>query len=284
MRRSAALLAALVTLAPLVWFAQLVRDTPALVVAASVVPALVAAWLTSRVVHARAEPGLMPAAFLAGAVLAAFLSSRTNAHLLAWLTGLVGEPQARLLTPAFGAPLVEEVGKAIALAALVIIRQRALAGVAEGIACGALVGIGFAMTENLGYLTLAALQGGMLGLARGVYLRALIGSLVHATFTASTGAGLGYLRRPGSESTRIVAPVIGLGLAIAQHLAWNALAADAIEDLLCRPVTPGSACPPPSAARLFLAVPGVVAATVGPGLAMLFMLARRSSRASSAAR
>jgi RsiW-degrading membrane proteinase PrsW (M82 family) len=274
MSRSHAVLLATVA-APLAWFLRFGWGIPPIVIMAAAIPASVAAWLTTRLIRAPRDDGLMIASFLGGAVLAAFVSSSGNTFLMGWLTSLTGEAHARLFAPAFGAPMIEEAGKALALLTIVLL-WRAPAHVVEGAACGALVGIGFAMTENLGYLTLALLHGGLPGLAQGVYLRSLIGSAVHATFTASTGAGVGYARQTRATAARLFAAVTGLLFAVTQHLAWNAIAAGTIRDLLCRATTPVGACSSPSPLALFVTVPAVVALTIGPGIVALIVLARRS--------
>jgi RsiW-degrading membrane proteinase PrsW (M82 family) len=216
----------------------------------------------------------MVVAFGAGAVLATFISSGWNTYFMSWLTTLAGESHARLFTSAFGAPVIEEIAKALALLVVVLV-WRWPAHTIEGAVCGGLVGIGFAMTENLSYLTLAMVQGGMPGLAQGVYLRSLIGSIVHATFTASTGAGLGYAYGSPSMATRAGFTVVGLLFAITQHLGLNAIAASTIRDLLCAPDFPGGVCTPTTPARLFIAIPVIVVMAVGPGMAALVVLARR---------
>ena len=106
-----------------------------------------------------------------GALGAAFLASAMNDALSVWVDAVAGEEGARAFVPALGGPIVEEVTKAAGLVAILLLAPGALAGLVDGIVCGALVGLGFTMTENIRYLTLAALQGGSAGLDRALWVR-----------------------------------------------------------------------------------------------------------------
>ena len=130
------------------------------------------------------------------------------------------------------------------------------------------------MTENIGYFTLAAVQGGMSGLVQSIYLRSFLGGFNHAAFTAAAGAGLGYARETLSAKTRLLAPVIGLSGATLHHIAWNAVASQMITNVLCNPEFLDGPCrPAPSEIGLFVAVPLIVAAFMGPGGLTLLVIA-----------
>jgi hypothetical protein len=143
--------------------------------------------------------------------------------------------------------------------------------------CGALVGFGFAAAENVGYHVLAAVQGGSAGLARAVFVRGVLESLNHATFTASIGAGMGLACAAPRGPVRSFAVPLGVAAALVEHGAWNGVASQAITDLLCGAAIDGGACraTPPTEA-LLLGVPAVVSAFVGPGLVTLVWLLRRA--------
>ena len=126
---------------------------------------------------------------------------------------------------------------------------RRLAGVRDGIIYGALIGVGFVLTENLIYFAFAALQGGPSGLARSVYLRGLLAGADHAVFTATIGAGIGWAVASSSTRGRVLAPLIACLAALVLHVAWNAVASDAISRVLCGAETAGGACRPTPAAR-----------------------------------
>lgn len=281
-RSWALLVALLASIVPLVWFVRLLADAPALIECAAALPAVVYAWCVTRVDRAEPEPTLaLVAMLLAGAVIAGWLSHTANAHLLEWAGTLTSHDDARALAGAFGAPVVEEVAKAATLFAVLFIGRTLLDGPLDGIVYGALVGLGFAFTENVIYLTFAMLQGGPSGLLRGLYLRALLGGCNHAAFTATTGAALGYAvtAGAGAGAVRWLVPLVGLGLAIVQHVAWNAVAASAINGVLCGPELGTAPCrATPTWTSLFVLVPFLVVIFVGPGLLTLGAIAYSARR------
>jgi RsiW-degrading membrane proteinase PrsW (M82 family) len=203
-------------------FARLAADTPWPLFATALLPAALAAAAVVRLDrHAHAPRRLLFGAFLWGAVVAPAAALALNEVLRGWIGEVAGPTEAVHLTGAFAAPAVEEIAKAAALAILAVVWRRDLRGVVDGIVFGALIGIGFTMAENLYYFALAAVGGGSAGLAESVYLRAALGGLLHPTFTATTGAGLGWARGARRGIARLAGPLVGLGLAILQHVAWN---------------------------------------------------------------
>jgi len=262
----------LATIVPLRWFVGTVRDVPGLIVLAAVAPALLYAWGITRIDRYDPEPrGALIAALLAGAVIAAYLSHTINAWLLAWAGTVTTSDQARPLAEGFGAPIIEETTKAATLVLLVLVGRGLLDGALDGIVYGALVGMGFAFTENVVYLTFAVLQGGPTGLMQAVYVRALLGGFNHAAFTATTGAALGYAWTRPTLRGRWLVPAVGLALAIVQHVIWNAVASSAINGVLCGP---GGPCrPQPTEISLFVIVPLLTAIFIGPGLMTLGAIA-----------
>lgn len=265
---------------PLQWFVRTLVDVPGVIVLAAAIPALCFTLAVAWIDRDDPEPPLaLAAALFAGAVVASFASQTVNAHLLEWVGRLTSAAEARPLAGGFGAPIVEELAKAIVLIALIALGGGILGGTRDGIVYGALVGIGFAFTENVVYLTFAVLQGGPAGLLRGVYVRALLGGGNHAAFTATTGAALGWAwgrRRPGGMW---LVPMLGLAFAMLQHVVWNAVAAAAIQGVLCGPELAGGPCrPEPTDVSLFVLVPSLTAIFIGPGLVTLGAIAFASSR------
>ena len=182
------------------------------------------------------------------------------------------------LVPVGLGPVVEEGAKAAALIVVLLLARDELRSPLDGIVYGALVGIGFAMTENFSYLTLAALQGGSAGRWRGVYLRAVLGGPVHATFTAMTGAGLVQALLPGRPGTRLVAAAAGFLAAVGEHVIWNGIASRTLTGVLCGPQYPGACLAEPETTALVVQAPLVVALFLGPGILMLLAIGRLSSR------
>ena len=64
------------------------------------------------------------------------------------------------------------------------------------------------------------------------------------------------------------------GLAIVQHVVWNAVASNAISGVLCGPELAGGPCRPhPTETSLFVMVPLLTAVFIGPGLMTLGAIA-----------
>lgn len=251
-------------------------DTPGIVVAAATAPPLVYAILVSWLDPRRPRPwAALAALFLWGVAVAALAAAPLNDLLLAQLAGATDETRGRALGAIAGAPLVEETLKAAGLVLLVLVRRDLLRTPRDGMVAGALIGFGFDLAENAQYLLLAAVQGGMPGLVRGVWVRGILGGLKHAVFTATIGAGLGWARA-ASGPARLVVPLLAGLAALAQHAMWNAVASEAITRALCGAPAPDAGCrTSPSEEALFVSVPLIVAFCVGPGLVALAMVARR---------
>ena len=124
------------------------------------------------------------------------------------------------------APITEEGAKGLFILLLLVFRRHELDGVLDGLVYAGMVGIGFAFTENILYLTSAYMgsdgQGGGLGGAVGLFIvRCLFGPFAHPFFTAFTGIGIGIAVGSRSKVVRVLAPVGGYLCAIAAHAAWN---------------------------------------------------------------
>jgi len=226
-----------------------------------------------------ARAGLLVLALIAGALLAAWPASQLNQALLDWLAQVAGDASARRWVPDVAVPLVEEVAKAAVIALLVLLVPGSARSIGDGAVTGAAVGLGFTGAENVQYLTLAAIQGGMAGLWRATYVRGVLGGLHHATFAAFIGAGLAYARRAPTARRRWVGAALGLLAAVAQHIAWNISGAKLLADAVCGTAQPGVPCTtPPHPAALFVTAPLVSLMTVGPALVVLRLLVRRLDR------
>ncbi|HSP98556.1 MAG TPA: PrsW family glutamic-type intramembrane protease [Candidatus Dormibacteraeota bacterium] len=255
--------------------ARLAADTSWQLFLVALLPAAAAAWAAVRIDrHAHSSRQLLLGAFLWGLVVAPAAALALNELVRAWLGDLTSAAEATHLTGAFAAPALEEIAKATALALLAVVWRRELRGAVDGIVFGALIGIGFTMAENLYYFALAALAGGSAGLAESIYLRAALGGLLHPTFTATTGAGLGWARASARGAGRAVAPWLGLLMAIVQHVAWNAAGAPWLDAATCGPAA--AACGLDGRLRYWLlTAPAIVLLFIGPGLVALRLVARR---------
>jgi RsiW-degrading membrane proteinase PrsW (M82 family) len=249
-------------------FVHAVVGTPAAIVLAAVAPALGYTGLLLLLDRHEREPlGLVLGMLLWGAAVAAPLASALNDLLLSWTT-------ARALVPILGAPLVEEAAKALGLLVLLALVPHEIDDTLDGLVYGAVIGVGFAMTENLTYFTLAAVQGGTDGLIQSLYLRGGLAGFNHAVFTAAIGAGVGYCRDAPSPRAGRLGLGAGIVLGLGHHAVWNAVAAPALARDLCGAELPGGPCaatPPPWG--LYVVAPFVVALFLGPGGLVLLGIA-----------
>nr|WP_314841317.1 PrsW family intramembrane metalloprotease [uncultured Microbacterium sp.] len=120
------------------------------------------------------------------------------------------------------APIVEELWKGVGVFLIFLIARRSFDGPVDGVVYGALVGAGFAFTENIQYFAISLIEGGGGQLTVTFILRAIMSPFAHAMFTCLTGLAIGLAaRRYGS-----VGPVLGFGAlgmlgAMVLHALWN---------------------------------------------------------------
>lgn len=120
------------------------------------------------------------------------------------------------------APLVEEVAKGLGVYLIFISARRTFDGPVDGIVYGALVGVGFAFTENIQYFALSAISGGAEELTTTFFLRGILSPFAHVMFTSLTGFALGLAARRGAGAGGAVGPMLlGLAGAIGLHALWN---------------------------------------------------------------
>jgi RsiW-degrading membrane proteinase PrsW (M82 family) len=277
-----AAIGAVLALLLLIAAARLIVDTPAMLLAAALLPAVLLACAVVRLdAHRHASRRLWIGAFLWGAAVAPAVATLVNGALRAWLASWSDASAAMAWTGRLGAPLVEEAAKAAALVGLALMWRDDVRDALDGLLFGALIGLGFTVAENCYYFALAALGGGADALAESVYLRAALGGPLHAIFTATAGAGIGAARaRQGAA--RWWPAALGFALAVAQHVAWNAVGASWLDGAPCAPGAAGCAF----AGRLrfwTMIAPLIVAAFAVPGLVGLSWVRRRTMAARAAA-
>src|SRR5260370_38873066 len=83
-----------------------------------------------------------------------------------------------------------------------------------------MVGVGFAMTENVLYYG-RAVQGGLGGLTLIFILRGMAAPFSHPLFPSMTGIGLGWSRQSNNGFIQGVAPVLRFMLAAVKQATWN---------------------------------------------------------------
>ncbi len=195
----------------------------ALATLAAIIPAAGNSSLVLLLDRFESEPWYtLLGAFLWGAVVAVVFSVIFGLFFGGVVLVAYGEEAANVFGLVVGAPVFEELTKGAALFVLLLAFRHEVDSMLDGIIYGALVGLGFAMTENILYFGTFFLEGGLPGLIVGFVIRAGLGGFAHALFTACTGAGIGWARSQyGTGAWRYLAPIGGLALAMLLHAAWN---------------------------------------------------------------
>jgi RsiW-degrading membrane proteinase PrsW (M82 family) len=158
--------------------------------------------------------------FAWGATVAVFVALVVNSVADGVLVAAAGPDAADLLGMVLTAPVVEEAAKCFALYVLYRELRDEFDGVVDGVVYAAMVGLGFAMIENVQYYGAAVAEGGESSVVT-FFLRGMVSPFAHPLFTAMYGIGLGLVRERHGEGNRFVAPAFGLALAIALHSLWN---------------------------------------------------------------
>jgi len=171
------------------------------------------------------EPGwLLLGAFFWGAIVATAIGGFINTKVLIFLAHLAGPKAAFLFVASFVAPVTEETSKGLALLLIFIFLRSQLNDVVDGIVIGGLVGLGFAMVENVSYYARIYIAGGVGGLTLLFLIRSVFFGFGHVLYTACTGAGLGLAEETKKPVVRWVAPIAGYFLAMFLHFLWNTVA------------------------------------------------------------
>jgi len=167
-------------------------------------------------------------AFAWGAGIAALSALIINTADLDYVTmPALGVSSGQYVAATFGAPVVEETMKGLVLFGLLWWRRGELDGPTDGVIYAAMVGLGFAMVENVGYYISAIdtpERGGIALLGYTFVLRGVLSPLLHPIFTSMTGLGVAYAasRPRGSRGARR-AVFLGWLAAVALHSTWNGL-------------------------------------------------------------
>jgi protease PrsW len=163
-------------------------------------------------------------AFVWGAGIAAVAAALINTAGLEYITQPdLGASAGQYVSATAGAPVVEETLKGLFLVWLVRRRRQELDGPTDGIVYAAMVGLGFAMTENIGYYInalVSPVQGGAQLLGYTFVLRGVLSPFLHPIFTSMTGIGAAYA---ASHRHRGWALPLGWLTAMLLHAMWNGL-------------------------------------------------------------
>src|ERR1700753_128359 len=162
--------------------------------------------------------------FLWGAGIAALAAIIINTAGLAYITQpALGASAGQYVSATAGAPVVEESLKGLFLVWLLRWRRQELDGPTDGIVYAAMVGLGFAMTENIGYYINAEINpvhGGAQLLGYTFVLRVVLSPFLHPTFPSMTGIGAAYA---ASHRNSNWALPLGWLAAMCLHAMWNGL-------------------------------------------------------------
>lgn len=116
------------------------------------------------------------------------------------------------------APLVEESVKWLGLLGVFRLAQREIDGPLDGIIYGAMVGFGFAATENVIFFFSSRSVGELAGM---VFLRAMVFGSMHAMFTSFSGLGLAFAQYARSGRRAFLWTAGGFLSAVAFHSLHN---------------------------------------------------------------
>jgi len=237
---------------------------------AALLPTFGYAWLVISFDRYEREPWRnLLGAFGWGAVVATLFSILLSDLADRVFSAVLGARVGGALALTIGAPIIEESLKGLALLGLLVLFRHEFDGVLDGLIYGALIGLGFAMTENVLYLGQAYITGGLGALGQLFIAREVFGGLGHALYSGTLGAAVGWARgRYRRGMARFIVPYLGWALAIGQHSLWN-LGASAI-----------AVRSDPTAPLLGLVAIQTLFFII-PGLGLLAFIAVRSGRAES---
>ena len=169
---------------------------------------------------------LLGGVFLWGAVVAAGSAFLINTILGMGIYVFTGSNfMTDLATGSIVAPLVEETLKGLAVLVVFLVFRNEFDSVLDGIIYAGVAALGFAATENVYYIyTYGFQEGGWGGLLSLTFIRTILVGWQHPFYTAFFGIGLAVARLNRSWFVRILAPLLGLALAMFTHAFHNTLA------------------------------------------------------------
>ena len=190
-----------------------------LVVALALVPLVV--WIPLALWVDRHEPEprwLLFVAFLWGASISILVAGTLNTFSGGAVGWVFGDDAGDFYSSSVSAPISEEVMKAAVLVFIFWRRRHAITGALDAFVYATMVGLGFAMTENVLYYA----REGTVGEVFGTYVtRGVLTPLLHPLFTSMTALGLVLALQSSRRRIRIGAPIAGLGVAMLLHSLWN---------------------------------------------------------------
>jgi protease PrsW len=163
---------------------------------------------------------LLGVAFLWGSVGSLILSIIVEV-ILGLPVSLLGGSLAGILGSSMVAPVVEEGSKGLMILGFFVFAHREFDDLLDGIIYGAVIGAGFAMSENFLYFISKFAQGGLGGLAALAVMRAGVFGFSHSLYTGITGAGFGLIRYSQKWTPKVGFPILFLALGVGVHATHN---------------------------------------------------------------
>jgi RsiW-degrading membrane proteinase PrsW (M82 family) len=164
--------------------------------------------------------------FAWGAIVAAGLAFVVNTSVA---TGVFlfthSEWTTNLTTGSLIAPVVEEILKGLAVLVVFLAARHEFDSILDGIIYAGVAALGFAATENAYYIYSYGYQeSGWGGLAFLTFVRVILVGWQHPFYTSFIGIGLATARLSRNNLVKVVAPLLGAGLAMFTHAFHNTLA------------------------------------------------------------
>lgn len=116
-------------------------------------------------------------------------------------------------------PIVEELIKGLGIVLLLLIARREIDGPLDGFIYAALIGAGFAFTENIIYFVSSGSTG--VDFVWLLVVRCILSPFAHALFAGLFGAAMGWAARRREAWRFVAAGAAGMLLAIVVHAFWN---------------------------------------------------------------
>lgn len=183
--------------------------------------ALVVRWID---LYEREPRSLVIGAFLWGALVGPLFAGFGNDLWGLVITRLGGAEFASNWSAALTAPPIEEIYKWLGVVLIYLIARLEIDDLADGFVYGAIVGLGFAVVEDIFYF-IFVFGGDVSSVIEGFLVRVVGSGLYgHVTFTGISGIGLAYfVTRAGHASLakRIAVAAGLLLLAMFAHFVWN---------------------------------------------------------------
>jgi protease PrsW len=167
---------------------------------------------------------LLVGAFAWGAIIAvigALVLQLAAGQLMIELTR--SEMAEEIASASLFAPITEEILKGMAVFLIFVFFRHEFDSILDGIVYAAITALGFAATEDALYYFGAYMEGGIGSLMVLFFLRFIIFGWQHAFFTSFIGIGLAITRQSRDMLVKILAPVVGLSLAIFVHSLHNSV-------------------------------------------------------------